>query len=94
MENLEVNTKNLKDMIGHPILDIPCKLCGSDDTYICDDDEVEFEPDGIGHYYVIVVVIHAMKDSALILILNIRSLRQTTIDLSRKIYCKYMFLTF
>jgi len=44
--------KNLKDMIGKPILDIHCKYCNSDDTYIWDTDEIEFDCDGTGHYYV------------------------------------------
>jgi len=43
--------KNIKDMIGKPILDIPCKFCKSDDTYTYDTDETEFSYDGTGHYY-------------------------------------------
>ena len=34
------------------ITDIVCPKCNSIDTDIFNTDEVEFEPSGIGHYYV------------------------------------------
>lgn len=43
---------NIKDMIGNSILDIPCKYCGSENTYQYDTDECDFSYDGTGHYYV------------------------------------------
>ena len=42
--------KNLKDMIGKSIINIPCKHCGSTNTLISDDDpDVEVYDDGTGH---------------------------------------------
>lgn len=42
----------LNEMIGKAILDVPCKKCGSENTYQFDTDETEFSYDGTGHYYV------------------------------------------
>lgn len=44
--------KNINEMIGSPILDVPCKHCGSENTYQYDTDETEFSDDGSGHYHV------------------------------------------
>lgn len=42
----------LQKIVGGPILDVPCKHCGSTNTYQYDTDEKEFSYDGTGHYYV------------------------------------------
>lgn len=38
-------------MVGGPILDVPCKHCGCENTHHIDTDECEFGADGTGHYY-------------------------------------------